>query len=167
LNDGEGWRYRSGRVMSESEKRQFDASKTIQLDADDVELIKFHASRPPALPAESVRPTPPPLPSEGYAPPAEFVPNAPAGLPALETSPPEQRSLWKSIAYAASLLALLVMAVAFGMMVGSRVGAARANATATPTRPANAPASAAAPERPAPPASTRTLLLPTIEIKKQ
>jgi hypothetical protein len=126
------------------EKRNFDPNATIQLEAlDPSELVDPSA---PALPETSeaeARKTPPPLPPGAPAP-GMVAPGLAAPAPASKTS--------KTIATISMFVVLLAVAIAAGLLVGTRAR------EVTPT----APSAAAGSGSTAPAGSTLTI--PTIEM---
>jgi hypothetical protein len=143
-------------MSGESDERVFDPNATIQLDALDVELED-------AVPRGIESPA-----GAGDTPPALPVVEAPASAPASVPIIPAdgavaRRGLGKTLLYGATLIALLAVAIAAGLSVGSlaRPKPAIVPVTSNPVVVPTAPA-AAAPSREA---SPRTLTLPTVEIK--
>ena len=137
-------------MSDESDKPRVDPNATIQLDAIEGGLEGIELSdAPPKVsgPTGGLRSSPPPLPAEQ---PAPSAPLTTAG----------GRSVGRTLAYTAMLLAVVGLAMAAGLSVGNRArakwGAAAApSATLVPT--------ASATEAPA--ASAQVLTVPPIEIK--
>jgi hypothetical protein len=141
-------------MSGDSEKPRVDPNATIQLDAiEGLEGIELNVLARKATAANvGTRPTPPPLPP-GASAPATATGSAPAAA-----SP---RSVGKTVAYAAMLVAVVGLAMAAGLSVGSRARAKFGAALAAPV-PMPPTSSVVAPPASA---SVRELTLPPIEIK--
>jgi hypothetical protein len=129
--------------MSDPSKRK-DPNATIQIDLAQVELYD-----PSAEPGG--RKVPPPLPPP---------------LPVAEQAPPASAA--KTIAYVAMIVVLVGLAIVGGLLVGTRARGTASVAPAPSDTMAAAPAAntAAAPSAvPSASASSRTLTLPTIEMR--
>jgi hypothetical protein len=136
-------------MSGESDKPRVDPNTTIQLAAiDGVDGIVLGDASPPPAPSGGVRLTPPPLPREG------------AGTSAAPRTGGPQR-VGKTIAYAVMLIAVVGLATAAGLGVGSRARA-KWGVTAAPSIGSSPAGSAViAPAS----VSARVLTLPPIEIK--
>jgi hypothetical protein len=145
-------------MTGESDERVFDPNATIQLDAlDGVELED-------AVPRGTESPA-----GAGEAPPPLPVVDAPGSAPgswqlAPGDAPGARRGLGKTLLYGATFIALIAVAIAAGLRVGSR---ARPKPALSPI--ASNPVVSTAPAAGAPSggATARTLTLPTIEIKRK
>jgi hypothetical protein len=144
-------------MSGESGESPIDPNATIQLDALDGVELEDAAPRGTESPAEVAGEAPPPLPGM----------EAPAGAPASVQGVPgdatvAKRGLGKILLYGAMFIALLAVAIAAGLSVGSRARPAPAVVPVASRPVAPTPPAAAAPSSEA---SPRTLTLPTIEIK--
>jgi hypothetical protein len=140
-------------MSGESDKPRVDPNSTIQLDAiEGLEGIELNDMARKGSANVGSRPTPPPLPPEASSPPPAL-----GAVPASAST----RSVGKNVAYAAMLVAVVGLAMAAGLSVGSRARAkfGAAHAAALP-RPASSKMVAAPGS-----ASARELTLPPIEIK--
>jgi hypothetical protein len=142
-------------MSGDSEKPRVDPNATIELDAiEGLEGIELSVLARKATAANvGSRPTPPPLPPE----PSALAMATAAQTAAGAGSPP--RSVGKTVAYGAVLVAVVGLAMAAGLSVGSR---ARAKFGAAHAAPVPVPPTSSVV---APPVSVRELTLPPIEIK--
>jgi hypothetical protein len=137
-------------MSDESDKPRVDPNATIQLDSIEGGLEGIELSdAPPKVsgPSGGIRLPPPPLPAEQ---PTPSAPPTTAG----------GKSVGRTLAYMAMLLAVVGLAMAAGLSVGNR---ARAKWGAAAAPSATLAHTASATEAPA--ASARVLTLPPIEIK--
>jgi hypothetical protein len=158
----QAWRYESVCMSGESDKGRIDPNATIQLDAlDGVELEDLDAPLGTERRVGVASETPPPLPA------FELPPGAvSAGLVKPSDVPAAGRGVGKTIAYGAMFIALLAVAIAAGLSVGSRARFKLPFAPVAPVAPvASGPTAPSAPGAPPGSAPARTLTLPTVEIR--
>jgi hypothetical protein len=140
-----------------TEKRKVDPNATIQLDALDPSELVDPAGQSAADPSQQgMRKTPPPLPPGGLASGA-FAPG-PAGPPPTTAMPT------RTVLTVSMFVVLLAVAIAAGLMVGTRARSTPDPAPSAAVSAMPAPTTAAST---APAGSSPTLTLPTVEMKSR
>jgi hypothetical protein len=146
--------------MSDSDKRKYNPSVTIQIDQRDLLIdgsVEKEGERPSAPPR---RTAPPPLPPELAS---GFPPSGPP-LPGQTHAPPARRSMGRTLGYVAAFVMLFAAAIGAGMFVGGRARRRLTPAPAPSSAGAPSIATAAAP-LPSASASAHTLTMPAVEIR--
>jgi hypothetical protein len=149
-----------------TEKKDFDADRTIQLDQIDPSEVGLESKRDLSA-GLGGRTTPPPLPPEAFLPPsaASVPPISPPSTSVRASAPPPKKSAGKSVALIGVFLVLLAGMIFLGLKLGDIVRGEPPAASVTPS--ATPTVAASAPPAPTPSAtpSIQTITLPPIEMR--